>query len=72
MVSQVPDQDMAYIARCKCGCGSIVFTTVDRPEYAIDNANEIYRLIRGGYSIDRVPSEYVRQAQFGCKNRRME
>jgi hypothetical protein len=62
----VPDQHMSYIARCKCGCGGIVFATVDKPKYAEDNAEEIRRQIQDGYSIERVTVEYVRRAPFGC------
>ena len=53
----------AYIGRCKCG--AIRFTTVDKPEYAKDNAKEIAKCIRAGLIIERVTVGYVRATPWG-------
>lgn len=54
--------EMAYIAKCRCGCGSITFATMDRPEWAKDTAKTIAKMIRDGYAIERVPLRSFRMA----------
>ena len=53
----------AYIGRCKCG--AIKFTTVDKPEYAKENAKEIAKCIRDGLTIERVTVGDVRTMDWG-------
>lgn len=53
---------MAYIARCRCGCGSVVFATMDEPEFAKHTAKSIAKMIRDGYSIERVSLNSFRMA----------
>lgn len=75
-VKQVPSsmlsvaQAMAYIARCKCGCGGVTMAAVDAPEHAEDIALSVAECIRDGDHIERVTVEYVRSFfkdnQFGC------
>lgn len=61
---------MSYIARTtaytKQGkrphpVGTVVFASVDIPERAASNANEIARLVELYYIIERVPVEWVRR-----------
>jgi len=47
--------EMAYIAKCKCGCGSITFATIDLPAWAKETAKSIAKMIRDGYAVERVP-----------------
>lgn len=62
-----------YIARCKCGYGSLVFASVDEPNQSAarrkDNAKEIAGLIAQGFTIDRMNVGDVRKAQWGCVNK---
>ena len=59
-------EDMAYIARCKCG--GVVMATVDNPDHQKENAKEIARCVRDGLTIERVSVEYVRSKEcvLGC------
>ena len=57
--------EMAYIGRCRCGCGAIPFACVDKPEWAKDTAKSIAQAIRDGYTIERVPLSEVRMSM--CK-----
>lgn len=57
----------AYIARCRCGCGGIVFASVDNPEHAADTAKEVARCIRDGYAVERTVVSVVRTQPFGCQ-----
>lgn len=56
---------MAYIGRCRCGCGAITFATVDRPEWAKDTAKSVAQAIRDGYSVEHVELSTVRMTT--CK-----
>jgi hypothetical protein len=59
-----------YIARCLCGCGALMFASVDEPgqseERRKDTAKEISGLIRKGYTIDRMTVGEVRAANWKC------
>lgn len=57
--------EMAYISKCACGCGSVTFATVDRPEWAKDTAKTIAKLIREGRSVERVSLDSFRMSM--CK-----
>lgn len=57
-------EQMAYIARCKCG--AIIMATVDAPEHANENAQEIAACLKAGYTIERVTCEYVRTHWSRC------
>lgn len=57
----------AYIARCKCGCGAIVFAAVDDPRHADDVARDVAECIRDGYTIERSTVGVVRTEPFGCQ-----
>lgn len=48
----------AYIGRAPCGC--IRFACVDEPVHAKDNAKEIAKLIRDGWTVERVTVQFVR------------
>ena len=56
----------AYVARCKCGCGSFIFAAVDVPDMAKSNAKEIAKLIREGYAVERTTVGIVRSSPFMC------
>lgn len=62
-----------YVAKCRCGCGSLVFASVDAPqqsaEFRNDTAEEIATLIRDGYVIERMSVGDVRTSMFMCKTR---
>ncbi|MCB0038676.1 MAG: hypothetical protein KDE23_03290 [Caldilinea sp.] len=62
------DLSHSYIARCKCGCGGILFATVDNPQRAHDIAADVADCIRDGLHIERVPSEVVRTTPWGCQS----
>lgn len=53
-------EPMAYVARM--ACGHIVAAAVD-DEHKKDNAREIARWIRWGYTVDRVTCEQVRTVE---------
>lgn len=57
----------AYIARCRCGCGGLVFVVVDDPEHAADTANEVAKCIKDGYTVERATVGFVRSQPFGCQ-----
>lgn len=60
-----------YVARCTCGCGALVFASVDEPGQTMarraDTAKEIANLVRDGYTIERMTVGEVRKSAFGCK-----
>lgn len=59
-----------YIARCRCGCGALVFASVDEPgqskERRKDTAKAIGDLVRKGYSVERLTVGAVRSANWKC------
>lgn len=59
--------NMSLIARCKGGCGRIIFAAVNEPAIIRDCQKDILRLLRDGYSIEQVSHEAVRSGEFGCK-----
>ena len=64
---------MSNATHCYVGiwpaCDCIRFVTADEPEYAKDNAKEIARLIRAGYSVERLTvKEFKEEHRFGCKD----
>ena len=54
---------MAYVATVP-GCGCVVATTVDAPEYARDTAKEVAAWVRDGLTISRHTVEEVRAMPF--------
>ena len=64
----IDENNPAYIARCKCGCGGIIMATIDNPEHKKDVAKEVAKCIRDGYSVEQVTIGYVRQSKLGCQN----
>ena len=53
------DEDVpCYIARCLCGCGALKFASVDDPDQSTerrkDTAREVAKLVRAGYTIERL------------------
>lgn len=60
-----------YTAKCLCGCGGLVYADVDEPnktkERKKGTANEIAKMIRRGYAIERMTVGDVRKASFGCQ-----
>lgn len=62
------EQVPCYIARCLCGCGGLKFAAADVPDCRKDNANEIAKLVRRGYTIERMNVGDVRMAKWGCAN----
>ena len=52
----------SYIAKESCGC--ICFAVIDNPDHKKETAKEIGKLIRAGYAIERVTSEFVRNAPW--------
>lgn len=63
------DNTPCYIARCKCGCGGIVFACVDNPDHANDVAANVAEAIRDGYAVHRSTVDVVRSEPFGCQAR---
>ena len=65
-----------YIAKCLCGCGSIVFASVDEPGHSKarrdDTAQQISKLISDGFTIERMAVEDVRRAPFGCRSKQLD
>lgn len=59
------DTGFDYIARCKCGCGAIVYAALDLADANVrkDIAKDTARLIRDGFSVERVPHDDV----MNCK-----
>ena len=60
----------SYIAKCKCGCGGIVFAAFDDPERRRKTAQEIGRMIRMGHSVERMISADIRKGPLRCQNRK--
>ena len=58
------DKTPCYIARCKCGCGALVFASVNLPKRAKENAKECAKMIRAGYTIESMPVDGVRAAHW--------
>jgi hypothetical protein len=72
----VPMNDVdvpCYIARCKCGCGALIFATVDEPgqskERRDDTAKEIATFVRKGFTIERMSVGEVRSARWRCTSK---
>lgn len=61
------DYAACYVARCKCGCGGIVFAATDDPRMAADNAKEVSECIREGHTVGRTNAKGVRVGPFGCQ-----
>lgn len=59
------DKEMAYIARCDCGC--IVSAFVDTYENSGFIAEKVAEEIRDGRHIQRVPVKYVRGTPWMCE-----
>lgn len=49
---------MCYVARKSCGC--IIAATVDEPDMQKENAKEVARWMRKGFTVDRVTVQHVR------------
>jgi hypothetical protein len=70
----VADEEVpCYIARCKCGCGHLVFASVDEPTQSDERrrgtAKEIADLIREGFTVERLSVGEVRKAKWMCANK---
>jgi len=61
------DETPCYIARCKCGCGGLVFASVKVPGREKENAKEVAKLIRAGLTIGEMPVSDVRAAKWLCQ-----
>lgn len=53
------DAAMCYIGRRPCGC--VGFAAVDEPAHASDNAKEVAKVIRAGWTIERQSVQWVRE-----------
>ena len=62
-----------YMSKCLCGCGAIVFVTVDELDQSAarrkDTAKELAKLVRKGYTIERTTVGFARTAKFGCASK---
>ena len=60
-----------YIARCQCGCGGMIFASVDdaemREQRAKETAKEIGKLVRDGYTVERATVKEVRSSKWFCQ-----
>lgn len=65
--TKTSNESLAYIARCKCGCGGLVFAVVDNPEHAADTAKEVAKCIMDGYAVERATVGFIRSQPFGCQ-----
>lgn len=71
--SEIP----CYIARCKCGCGGLIFASVDDPDsrhveqQRKYSAKEIAKLVRDGYIVERMTVGDVRAADWLCEKDRV-
>lgn len=63
----VTDYAACYVARCKCGCGGIIFAATDDPRMVEDNAKEVAECIREGHTVGRTNAKGVRAGPFGCQ-----
>ena len=59
-------ETMCYVAQCKCGCGALIFASVDAPGREKDNAKKVASLIRDGFKVERMTVESVRSSKFMC------
>jgi hypothetical protein len=68
------DQTPCYVAHCKCGCGALVFASVDDGTHDAkrrkENANEIAKLIRDGLVVTRMTVDEVRKSKFLCDRKK--
>jgi hypothetical protein len=58
-----------YVARCLCGCGRVVFASVDDGTTPKETAKSIAKMIRNGYSIERMKVGDVRAADWICEKK---
>lgn len=76
----IPDEQIpAYAVHCKCGCGGLIYVSVDEPDdqsklspralklHRADTAKEIAKLMRKGFAVERSTVGVVRQSLFGCR-----
>jgi hypothetical protein len=67
------DEMPCYIARCKCGCGALIFACVDEPnasaERKKDTAVSVAEVIEGGYAVERSTVNYARNASWKCSSK---
>lgn len=59
------ENSMAYVAYCKCG--KMIFAAVDNEMHKKDTAKEVSKMIRKGFSINRISSAQVRISEW-CMN----
>ena len=50
-----------------CQHGKVRFMAVDEPDMAKENAHEVAKLIRAGFTIDRVTVEVARKSDMKCE-----
>lgn len=48
-----------YVGRRPCGC--VGFAAIDEPAHARDNAKEVAKVIRAGWTIERQSVKWVRE-----------
>jgi hypothetical protein len=62
-------EPMCYVGKAPCGC--YLFASVDNPERAKENAKEIGKLIRAGWTIEKQTCQWVRDGNlnFDCPHR---
>jgi hypothetical protein len=59
-----------YVARCKCGCGHLIYASVDDGTTPKETARSVAQMIRKGYHIERMTVGEVRRSTFAaCPNK---
>lgn len=66
------DQTPCYVARCRCGCGRVVFASVDDGKHPKETAKSVGAMIRKGYHIERMTVAEVRNAEWMCPKKQQE
>lgn len=59
-----PESDFCYAGFCP-SCSRLLAVTVDRPEYAADNAKFIASIVKDGFRLERITVEAARETQWG-------
>lgn len=65
------DEDVAVTCILgRCCCGGIIFASVETPEHRTDNAKEVAKLIRGGFSVATAqPLDAARKGTWCTKSK---
>lgn len=56
-----------YIARCKCGCGGLVFASIDEPQFTKETAKSVADIIKRGYAVERTTLGEVNSMKWRCQ-----